>query len=156
MFDTSPGQLGFEFIRDLCVELITLATGVTAITIAAAERGMLDRLSPRARASIRVGWVLCMVSVGAGILQLMALTGALAPPAGAPVQMPDVPSNARLFGLVQILAFALGMIAMVAFAWKGIPSSRAQVAGVADSRIAGLKVADSPAKANRKARSGKR
>lgn len=120
MLQDSPAQLGFEFIRDLCIELITLATGVTAVTIAVSKRGVAGRISRRALVSVRIGWILCLISAGAGILQLMALTGALAPPGGAPAQMPDVPANARFFALVQIVTFALGMICMVAFAWREI------------------------------------
>jgi hypothetical protein len=151
MLQESPAHLGFEFIRDLCVELITLATGVTAVTIAAAERGMLDRVTRRARASIRVGWVLCLVSVGAGILQLMALTGALAPPAGPPAQMPAVPPNARLFGLLQVLTFGLGMISMVAFAWRGLMPKPVPVDAASPAQVQAMKIAPStPRKPNPK------
>jgi hypothetical protein len=151
----TAAQLGFEFIRDLCVELITLATGVTAVTIAASERGMLDRISPVARRSIRIGWVLCLVSVGGGILQLMALTGALAPPGGAPAQMPDVPANARIFGAIQVFAFAFGMISMVSFAWRGLGADHLRP-DAADGQIPALKLATEPARADRKRRGARR
>jgi hypothetical protein len=157
MLQESAAQLGFEFIRDLSVELITLATGVTAITIAASERGMLSRISPRARTSIRVGWVLCLLSVGAGILQLMALTGALAPPVGAPPRIPDVPANARFFGLVQILAFALGMVSLVTFAWRGIGLAREASEVPAGVRVPALKLAPgTPATGTGKRRKARR
>ena len=152
MLREAAAQLAFEFIRDLSVQLITLATGVTAVTIAAAERGMLERISARARATIRMGWVLCLISVATGILQLMALTGALAPPDGAPPLIPEVPGNARLFGLLQILTFALGMIAMVAFAWRGIASGQRASAPVPALEV----VAESPHRFARKRERAKR
>lgn len=124
MLQELPAQLAFEFIRDLSVELITLATGVTAVTVAVSQRGMLEQISRRARSAILIGWILCLFSIAAGILQLMALTGALAPPSGAPLQMPQVPANARFFGLVQVFCFGSGMTSMVAFAWAVIAPHR--------------------------------
>ncbi len=66
-------QLGFEFIRDLTTQLITLATGVVAVTVAAAERGMLSSTSKRTKAAIRFGWLLCLLSIVLGMLGLMVL-----------------------------------------------------------------------------------
>ena len=79
----SPIQLGFRILRDPTTQLITLATGVVAVTVAAAERGMLKSQSRKTRAAVRVGWLLCLGSVAFGIGQMMALTGELTGPGNA-------------------------------------------------------------------------
>jgi hypothetical protein len=73
-----------------------------------------------------VAWLLCLVSVVFGVLQMMAITGALVPPDGRFTALNSVPVNARVFGAVQIIAFMLGIGAMIVFAWRGAgPSGRA-------------------------------
>ncbi len=112
-----PVQLAFEFIRDLTIQLITLASGVVAVTVAAAERGMLRSTSRRTRAIVRVGWGLCLFSIVLGFGVMMALTGELAA-SGKLASQVRVPGNARLFGQLQFVTFSVGMGFLVLFAWR--------------------------------------
>ncbi|HEX2077274.1 MAG TPA: hypothetical protein VHG08_06180 [Longimicrobium sp.] len=113
-------KLGFELVRDLSTQLITLATGVIALTIASAERGMLHHVSRRARRAARIGWICCLASAIAGVMQIMFLTGALLPEGGATEPLSEVPAPARLMGEIQIITFLLGLLALIVFASKAL------------------------------------
>lgn len=109
-------RLGFELVRDLSTQLITLATGVAALTIASAERGMLYQVSPGAQRAARIGWGCCLVSALMGVVQIMSLTGALLPGGGVTEPISGVPPLARLAGAIQIFTFLLGLGALSIFA----------------------------------------
>ncbi|HYR08420.1 MAG TPA: hypothetical protein VEQ60_11645 [Longimicrobium sp.] len=117
--DVERVKLGFELVRDLSSELITLATGVIALSVTFA-RELFQGIPERGRLAVKVAWVLCLVSVIFGVLQMMAITGALVPPDGRFGVLDTVPENARLFGGIQIVTFMLGLLAIIVFAWRGL------------------------------------
>lgn len=117
--DAERVKLGFEMVRDLSSELITLSTGVIALSITFA-RDLFEGIPERGRLAVKVAWLLCLASVLAGVMQMMAITGALLPPDGRFGPLDSVPGNARVLGGIQIVTFMLGLLAMIVFAWRGL------------------------------------
>jgi len=105
-------KLGFEFAREIAKQLITLSTGFLALTITFTKELVPER-TPGARKWLLAAWGLHLAAIVFGVWTLSALTGSLMPavasgPAvfGAPV---------RLAATLQLVAFALGLAAMVGY-----------------------------------------
>ena len=106
-------KLAFEFARDTTTQLLTLATGVVALTITFAK-DFVGGVSPCLKVLAVGCWVSFLISVLFGLLTLMALTGTLEPAGGKhPVSIRG-PNVTRPAGL-QIAAFFLGLMLAVAF-----------------------------------------
>lgn len=71
-------KLAFTFASDLSKQLITLSTGILAITIAF-TKDIVKRISSLGACALAVAWFFYLLSVICGIWTLMALTGTLAP-----------------------------------------------------------------------------
>ncbi len=108
-------KMAFEFASDLSKQLITLSTGIIALTITFAK----DILGPTSKSGSRLllfSWIGYLLSIVFGIWCLMALTGSL-----APMAMPDakqglrIDFNARLPSACQILTFIVSTALAVAF-----------------------------------------
>jgi hypothetical protein len=113
---TEQVKLAFQFAADFSKQLITLATGVIALSITL-QKEIIKEPSRRAVRALRIAWVLYLLSILGGVWSLMALTGSLAPriPAAPPS---TIESNARLPAMFQIVAFAIATILLVAHAWS--------------------------------------
>ncbi len=105
----------FDFASESTKQLITLATGIVALTITFAH-DLLEEVSEPAICLLRAAWIMYLISIGFGIWTLLALTGELEP---NPAQHEKTPSirgaNVTLPSLLQILAFVLGTTLVVAF-----------------------------------------
>jgi len=114
-------EKAFVFAADLSKQLISLSTAVIALTITFLK----DVLGWKDAAPIKAlrgttllwsGWGSMLLSVAAGLMMLMALTGELEPktPAG---RNPSI-RKANVVGpsIVQILSFVLGLGLLVGFA----------------------------------------
>ncbi len=99
----------FEFAGELSRDLITLATGILAISITFAK-DLLSSPSKGLRRTMATSWVLFVVSVVAGIVTHMALTGSLA--GSEPVT--GISDGALSAAKVQVLTFgaAAGLFAI--------------------------------------------
>ncbi len=108
-------QLGFQFAKEVSTQLITLSTGLLALTIAFGKD--LVRGPPRARGWLGWAWFAHLLSIGAGVFALLALTGTLMPvdPATRNLQFGF---NVRLFAGSQVVAFAVGTLFLVVYGWK--------------------------------------
>ncbi|HEU0301782.1 MAG TPA: hypothetical protein VFR37_20175 [Longimicrobium sp.] len=116
--DSERIALGFELVRDLSTQLITLTAGIIALTVASAERGMLHLVSRRARLAVKIGWLCCWMSGMAGVLQILSLTGSLIPLGGVAAPVSNVPPMARQLMAIQIIMLSMGLLAFTVFAWQ--------------------------------------
>src|SRR4051812_5828931 len=105
-------SLGFEFARDLAQQLITLSTGILALSITF-TKDLVKGVPSRATFVLGTAWLLYVFCILFGLLHLMALTGELAPTeVRAPVTR--IGDSSRLFAMCQLISFLLATIAMVA------------------------------------------
>jgi hypothetical protein len=105
-----PITLGFNFAKDLAVQLITLSTGLLALS-ATFTKEILKTISASKDRLLRASWIIHVVSIIFGVWTIMALTGTLMP--GTP-KVPGSPfqfgSNVRVPAGLQILLFLLGTV----------------------------------------------
>lgn len=99
----------FDFATDLVKQLITLSTGVLALTITFLHDILGNAEAPT---SLLVAWVLYVSSIPLGIVAMMALTAELTA---------EKPSILSLFisipASLQTLTFLAGTIAILVFGW---------------------------------------
>jgi hypothetical protein len=123
---------------DLAKQLITLATGVIAITISFAK----DIFAGRAAGNgpLMAAWCSYLLSIVAGVWGLMAITGTIDPARPAATKekgdaTPILGANVRIPAAVQLIAFvvATGLVAWTGIAELRDASARAENAGGASS-----------------------
>jgi hypothetical protein len=104
-----PRLKAFEFAQETTKQLLTLATGILALTIT-----FLHDLAANAPTwsvyVLALGWLASLVSVVAGVLTLMTLTGNIVNPA-FDVYEPNTRSMAK----IQFLAFVAGTALTIVF-----------------------------------------
>jgi hypothetical protein len=124
--------LGFEFARELSIQLITLSTGIIALTIAFTKDIVRD--TSHGKLSILVwAWLAHLIGIGLGILTMMDLTGALVPRVS--VAQPSavaIPPSARVFAFAQIACFVGGTFLIVLYGRSAI---RAMLEAPARERV---------------------
>ena len=103
----------FDFAQDTTKQLITLATGIIALSITFAK-DFLGHVSDAARGWALASWGAMLVSIFFGLWTLLALTGSLQP------NDPSIPSSTRGTNVVipaalQILTFFVGLALIVVF-----------------------------------------
>lgn len=103
-------QLGFEFASELSKQIITLSTGILALTITF-HKDVLEGQPRRADRLLAWAWAALLLAVLFGIWHLMALTGHLVSPEGAS----EIGSSARGPAALQVLAFATGLGLVIAY-----------------------------------------
>jgi hypothetical protein len=110
-------QAGFEFAREIAVQLITLSTAFLALTIAFTKE-LLAGLPARGVSWLHGTWMCHVISILSGVLTLMALTGALMPIAqsGAMPGPTAFTPAVRGFAMVQIVSFFVGMVTLAVYA----------------------------------------
>ncbi|MCW2605098.1 MAG: putative rane protein [Pseudonocardiales bacterium] len=94
----------FEFARSVVQQIITLATGVIAVTVTFFDKFDKDP-SPFAEIVMTWSWIILAAAILFGVLAMMALTGSLskATPNGV------YGASVTLFSGVQILLFVVGL-----------------------------------------------
>lgn len=107
----------FDFAADLAKQLITLATGLIALTITF-SKDFIQHAPGASKVWALLAWCLLLGSVVFGIWTLMALTGNLGKGKDdARTALPDVYTpNVRLPATLQILSFLLALVFTVTFA----------------------------------------
>jgi hypothetical protein len=100
----------FDFAQETTKQLLTLATGVIALTIAF-TKDFATGASTAARVVMACAWLVLLTSAVFGLLTLMALTGSLGVRAeGEPsIQESNVTRPAR----IQAGAFLLGLLLII-------------------------------------------
>ena len=105
LVSASPRPDPFGFASDVSKQLLTLASGVIALTVTFAGN------LPSSRGWLIFAWVLLGLSIFGGCWMLLAMTGSLA--AGG---TPSINSwNIRLPALLQVMTFGIGLASTVVF-----------------------------------------
>jgi hypothetical protein len=109
-------QKAFDFAQETTKQLLTLATGIIALTITFLK-DVAGTASHDDRLYLQWGWIVYLVSIAFGVLTLMALTGNLERPGDG--GSPSIyRGNIRLLSIGQIAAFFIGTVLIVIFAIK--------------------------------------
>ena len=134
MDDGEQIKMAFEFCRDVTLQLITLATGILALTITLCK-DVIARTTPEGLKLIRRAWCTYLVSIVFGLWTLLALTGSLGTmparetiaatqPTTAPTSAPAVSQrptlsiygwNARLPSFLHVIAFFTATLYVVRY-----------------------------------------
>jgi hypothetical protein len=126
-------RLGFEFAKEVATQLITLSTGLLTLTITFSKE--VFRTPPATgRRMLPFAWTTHVVSLGFGVLTLMALTGTLMPIDPATRRL-TFDTNVRVIAALQILTFGLGTAFLViysvrSFSAKGLATRHRTVLAV--------------------------
>jgi hypothetical protein len=119
-----PTTLGFNFAKDLAVQLITLSTGLLALS-ATFTKEILKTISKSREMLLRISWIVHVIAIVGGVWTLMALTGTLMPAApkapGTPFQFG---SNVRVPAGLQVILFLLGTILLLVVYGSGSAKPR--------------------------------
>jgi hypothetical protein len=96
----------FEFAKEVATQLISLSTGIIALTITF-SKDFLASSSAGVRRLAVIGWGFYFVSLIFGVWTLMALTGNLEPLEGPPI-LSIRRSNVAIPAALQVLSFLAG------------------------------------------------
>src|SRR6476620_4516773 len=116
-------ELGFQLANEHAKQLITLSTGVLAITIT--FLGSRPFLTARWRPWLIATWVSHTVSAIFGVFAMSALTGQLMPGGGSGGELADIGPTARACSAIQFIAFLAGTFAMLMFGIRVLPHALA-------------------------------
>jgi len=109
-------KLAFQFASELTKQLITLATGILALSVTF-TKDILKSVPARGRYALFISWILFLLSIIAGIITLAALTGSLAPLRGP---SRGLGSNVRIPSGIQIITFVLGTILLALYGYLAL------------------------------------
>ena len=109
----------FDFAADLIKQLISLATGIIALTITFSKDFLHSECAPARKDLTMFAWSAFVVSILCGVWALMSLTGTLDQKPGSE----QVPVTIRGWNVVipsalQILFFVGGLVLTIIFAVK--------------------------------------
>lgn len=115
-------KLPFSAAQDAAKQVLTLTTGIVAITVTFAKD-----LAKDAAASdqgwLLAAWVLFAIAALAGVLTLLAITGTLANLSAMPTGREIYGRNIRIVAAVQMLAFGIAMMLTVIYGWFAFTGS---------------------------------
>ncbi len=119
MADFNPQvEKAFDFAQEVTKQLITLATGVIALTITFLTE-VIATDSSDSEQFLQAAWVLYLVSILLGILTLLSLTGNLERPGQG-----DGPSiyraNVVVFSIGQVLTFIAAVALTLVFGFSAM------------------------------------
>jgi hypothetical protein len=115
---TTEVQKAFDFAADLVKQLITLSTGLIALTVTF-QKDIFVHAQPSAACLLVASWIALMLSVICGVWALMALTGTLDPLGHNGEDMPTISiqgGNCRLPTGLQVVCFLSGIGLAIAYA----------------------------------------
>jgi hypothetical protein len=109
-------EKAFDFAQEATKQLITLATGIIALTITF----LTDVLETEGSAGfLQAAWVMFLVSIVFGMLTLLALAGNLERPGEG--RGPSIyRGNIVAFSACQVLAFSVAMTLTLVFGFKAV------------------------------------
>ena len=109
----------FDFASELTKQLITLSTGILAITITFSRDIIKSPVTPRtAIVMMMLAWGVYLLCIVFGIWTLMALTGELEPKPGTTASPPEPTTknfNVFLPTLLQIVSFLIATMTVIVF-----------------------------------------
>jgi hypothetical protein len=143
-------KLAFEFAKGLSEQLITLSTGIVALSVTFTKDIVARGPSGRTRVILGVAWLFFIVSVICGLDHLMALTGELVPKpktvvtdSAGEVQPPPLPprvtgigSGARGAMARQLITFIIATALMLVYGYLSLRpknAPRQKIASVDDA-----------------------
>ena len=107
-------KLAFTAVTDLTKQLITLATSIVTLEVTFAKAFLTSTNAIKGTFFVQASWVCFLLSVVAGIWALMAVAGTQANT--APISGTSLyHSNIKYPSMVQVVLFAIGMLATIAF-----------------------------------------
>lgn len=109
---TSRIEKAFEFAQETTKQLITLATGVIALTITFLSDVVKDA-PPGSQTMIQIAWIAYLISIVSGIFGLMALTGNLE--TAEDDSLTIYAKNIVIFSAIQVCAFCAAVALTLAF-----------------------------------------
>jgi hypothetical protein len=122
--NTTPAEVSerllkaFDYAKNLSEQLITLSTALIGLTVTF-TKDLFGGGGPRDRRVLLLGWVLLTVSIGLGIMALMALTGELVPALPGPLPaVENIGFWPRTWAAGQLLFFTSGIVTLVVYAWR--------------------------------------
>lgn len=112
----------FELATETVKQLITLSTGIIALTITF-SKDLLEAVPAAAKPFLTFGWLAYLACVVFGVWALMALTGSLEPqPGNGDEEVLELPSirraNVTLPAALQVLSFLAATVLIVVFGMK--------------------------------------
>jgi len=107
----------FDFAQEATKQLITLSTGIIALTIAFLK-DVVKTAPPSAADYLYAGWFLYLVSIICGLITLLSLTGQLGgdKPASPSIYSLDI----RIPSALQIVTFLTGLTLTIVFGVKAV------------------------------------
>jgi len=110
-------ELAFDYARDSTKQLMTLATGVVALTVTF-SKDFIGAASPDLKHYVIGSWILLLISVGFGQWCLMALTGVLGSQKQPPPLLSVYAGGIVLPAILQVLTFIGGLSLILIFSVK--------------------------------------
>lgn len=107
----------FDFSQDSAKQLITLSTGVLALTITF-YKDFAPQAGHGSKTLMTFGWLAFLLSILCGVVHLFALTGALAPKTGGELKLHWPIADFSLGG--QQILFVIALVLTVVAAIKGL------------------------------------
>ncbi|MGZ5437551.1 MAG: hypothetical protein ACXWID_19590 [Pyrinomonadaceae bacterium] len=108
---------GFSSANELATQLITLATGILALSITFIK----DVLNPNGQIitwPLKTAWIAYLLSVIFGMWTMMAITGSIFRAVANPSQPMTYEANIAIPALLQILTFVLATILLIVYGAK--------------------------------------
>ena len=108
---------GFEFARDLAQQLITLSSGILALTVTFAK-DIVKNVAESSMWILMTAWVIYLLSICCGIWTLMALTGILTQKTTIEERLTF--SSNYLPAQLQIITFVVGTVFIIIYGAKSL------------------------------------
>lgn len=110
-------EKAFDLAADSTKQLITLATGVAALTITFLKDVLLGTVPADARTALHVAWVLYFVSIIFGVFALLALTGTVGTRNRTKREPPSIYEHqVTVPSIIQVVTFLAAIVLTVVFA----------------------------------------
>lgn len=113
-------EKSFDFASDLSKQLITLSSGIIALTVTFAK-DIFTGASACTQNWLVAAWITFFISILGGIWHLMALTGTLDPlNKEKKIEISIQGWNCRIPSIIQILLFLGGLVLTITYAIKAL------------------------------------
>jgi cytochrome bd-type quinol oxidase subunit 2 len=107
-------KAAFDYASDATKQLLTLATGIIAVSITFSTDIIANTTAHRW--ALITAWIVYLVSIVCGVWALLSLTGELEQTQANPTDPSIRGSNVRLPSILQIIAFLAATICLVLYA----------------------------------------
>jgi hypothetical protein len=112
-------KVGFNYAKDLAQQLITLSTGILALTITFTKDIVKD-IPASPFWILKAAWVTFLFSICCGIWTLMALTGTLMPRQATSIENRLAFGSSLLPAQLQILSFVVGITLIIIYGARSL------------------------------------